>query len=336
MADELLDDLDRIDEAVDGGARVGALQPGELRHVRPPHDLVGDDDVRHAGCRDDRALLDGRGRDPPGAAHLDLVLVELGAHRRLPVRGQVHLVMPGEVAEDSEVLTHAGVSEGQDGVHQVAAQHVPALLPHVAEPHRPVASGMPLVRASSSSARMSCIHALPVIAPPDKNSAADHLLLSTHRLPFRGGRPQVRYASRICSFRRSSFASPGQRHLAVLQDVAAIGERQRHVGVLLDEQHRHAVLPVELPDRPELLVDVSRCESHRGRVHDEHAGVGHERAGDRQHLPLAPAEETRRSDAAAPPGRGRARTPAGGRRRRRGRPTSGRVPSGGSRGPSAP
>src|SRR5687767_938463 len=53
----------------------------------------------------------------------------------------------------------------------------------------------------------------------------------------------------------------GQDHLAGLDDVAPVGDLQRHVRVLLDEEDRGALL-VDLRDRLEDLFDQDRSQAH--------------------------------------------------------------------------
>src|SRR5437773_8930917 len=63
-------------------------------------------------------------------------------------------------------------------------------------------------------------------------------------------------------------------------------DRERHVRVLLDEQHRHALL-VDVLDRLEDELDEHRGEPHRRLVEQQHDRSRHERASDREHLLLA-------------------------------------------------
>src|SRR6185295_6355928 len=79
---------------------------------------------------------------------------------------------------------------------------------------------------------------------------------------------------------------PGQDHVARLEHVAAVGDRQRLEGVLLDQQDRRALL-VDLLDRREHLLDEDRREAERGLVEQQQSRLGHERPPDRKHLLLA-------------------------------------------------
>ena len=76
-------------------------------------------------------------------------------------------------------------------------------------------------------------------------------------------------------------------HAAVLQNVAVAREAQRHIGVLLGEQERHAFLVVEVFDDHENLLDDLRRQPHRRLVEQDHLRARHQRAADRAHLLLA-------------------------------------------------
>jgi hypothetical protein len=74
--------------------------------------------------------------------------------------------------------------------------------------------------------------------------------------------------------------------------------RERHVGVLLDQEDGGAIA-IELADDGEDLGDDERREPERRLVHEQDARPRHQRARDRQHLLLAaesvPADCSRRS-----------------------------------------
>ena len=74
--------------------------------------------------------------------------------------------------------------------------------------------------------------------------------------------------------------------LARFEDVAVLGDRQRHHGVLFDQQHRHALL-IDVDDDVANLFDQHRGETERRFVENEEFGVGHERTADGEHLLLA-------------------------------------------------
>src|SRR6188472_3611405 len=70
------------------------------------------------------------------------------------------------------------------------------------------------------------------------------------------------------------------------EDVATVGDRERDVRVLLDDQHRDARL-VDLLDDLEAPLDEHRREAHRRLVHEQQLWLRHQRATHRNHLLLA-------------------------------------------------
>src|SRR6266851_4855691 len=82
----------------------------------------------------------------------------------------------------------------------------------------------------------------------------------------------------------------GERDLPGLHDIAAMGEPQGMVRVLLDQEHRDLLLLVDLADHFEDLLDDERREAERGLVEQQEARPTHQRAADRQHLLLAAGE----------------------------------------------
>src|SRR5256885_2519717 len=74
-----------------------------------------------------------------------------------------------------------------------------------------------------------------------------------------------------------------------LQYVAAIGHGECLGGVLLDQQDGRA-LAVDVTNDVEDLVDEDGRQSERGLVEEQHLGLGHQPAGDGQHLLLAARE----------------------------------------------
>src|SRR5262245_18697376 len=78
----------------------------------------------------------------------------------------------------------------------------------------------------------------------------------------------------------------GEDDLSHLEDIAAVGDRQRHVHVLLDHEDRRALL-VDGPDDIEDLLHEARGQPHRRFVHAQERGPGHEGATDGEHLLLA-------------------------------------------------
>src|SRR5438445_4855317 len=72
----------------------------------------------------------------------------------------------------------------------------------------------------------------------------------------------------------------------VVDDVDPVGELQRHLGVLLDEQHADA-LALQLADGVHHRVHDHRGEALRGLVEEQELRAGHEGAGDGEHFLLA-------------------------------------------------
>ena len=88
------------------------------------------------------------------------------------------------------------------------------------------------------------------------------------------------------------FRVVGERHMARLEDVAAVRDVERHQGVLLDEQDRRSLL-VHLDDRLEDALHKDRRETHRRLVQHEQRRARHQRAADRAHLLLAAGHRAR-------------------------------------------
>ena len=61
---------------------------------------------------------------------------------------------------------------------------------------------------------------------------------------------------------------------------------------MFDDQHAGAKLLVDPAKRVKKTIDDHRCEAERRFVKQQHAGPQHQRATDRQHLLLAPAQRT--------------------------------------------
>src|ERR671925_1221277 len=75
-----------------------------------------------------------------------------------------------------------------------------------------------------------------------------------------------------------------------LEHVRGLRELQRDVRVLLDDEHRQALLLVQLADDAEDLRDEQRRETERRLVEEQQPRTLHERAREREHLLLAAAE----------------------------------------------
>src|SRR6267143_5286165 len=84
---------------------------------------------------------------------------------------------------------------------------------------------------------------------------------------------------------RSAF----EHDLAVHDDVAAVGDADRLVEVLLRHQHREPVAFLQLPDLVDRMDHEDGREAHRRLVDQEDLGRGHQGAGEREHLLLAAA-----------------------------------------------
>src|SRR4029077_13845036 len=80
-----------------------------------------------------------------------------------------------------------------------------------------------------------------------------------------------------------------QHDAPVLDDARGLGDLERAMHVLLDEQDRHATLD-DVRDDAEDLVDQDRRKAERRLVEHQHLGFAHEAAPDRRHLLLAAGE----------------------------------------------
>ena len=81
---------------------------------------------------------------------------------------------------------------------------------------------------------------------------------------------------------------PLEHHAPALDHVGVLGDRERLRHVLLDEQHRDALV-ADPPHLCEQLVEHLRREAEGGFVEHQQARASHERAPDREHLLLAAA-----------------------------------------------
>ena len=77
-----------------------------------------------------------------------------------------------------------------------------------------------------------------------------------------------------------------QTDLAGFQHIAAVGNGERHAGVLLDQENAQPLAPDAL-DGVEDLLDQVGGEAERGLVEQQQFWARHQGAGDRQHLLLA-------------------------------------------------
>src|SRR5262245_7158543 len=102
--------------------------------------------------------------------------------------------------------------------------------------------------------------------------------------------PEVRPAHAVVA--QQLLAVAGERDRPRFEHVAVVGDRQRLVGVLLDQQHGRAAA-VDLADDAEDLLDEHRREPQRRLVEQHQGRLRHQRAPDRQHLLLPAAERSR-------------------------------------------
>ena len=84
-------------------------------------------------------------------------------------------------------------------------------------------------------------------------------------------------------------AGTGERDLAGLEHIGAVGDGKRRLRVLLHEQDGRA-RGVQLADDVEDLLDQNGREAHGRLVEHEKLGLAHERAAHREHLLLAAGE----------------------------------------------
>src|SRR5205814_4888200 len=80
-----------------------------------------------------------------------------------------------------------------------------------------------------------------------------------------------------------------EHHASGLEDVRAVGDVERHVHVLLDEEHGRAG-GADLTDDTEDLLDQNRCKAKRWLVEQEQTWPGHEGSSDGEHLLLTAAQ----------------------------------------------
>jgi len=91
----------------------------------------------------------------------------------------------------------------------------------------------------------------------------------------------------LAQLRRRAF----EGDLADLEHDGAVGDRERHRRVLLDEHDRDP-LAVDLGDHLAQLLDDAWRQPERGLVEQQHARVRHQCAADREHLLLAARQQS--------------------------------------------
>src|SRR2546428_5257636 len=106
-------------------------------------------------------------------------------------------------------------------------------------------------------------------------------------LSCRSSMPEIRPAHAVVA--QELLTVPGEGDRSRLEDVAVVRDGQGLVGILLDEQDRRAA-GVDVADDAEDLLDEHGGEAQRRLVEQHQDRLGHERAGDRQHLLLAAPE----------------------------------------------
>src|SRR5574341_534878 len=84
-----------------------------------------------------------------------------------------------------------------------------------------------------------------------------------------------------------------QHDVPVLEHVPAVGDGERGLGELLDEQQREPLVPEPRQHREHLVHELRR-QAQRRLVEEEQAGRRHEAARDREHLLLTAREHARR------------------------------------------
>src|SRR5581483_6037432 len=104
--------------------------------------------------------------------------------------------------------------------------------------------------------------------------------------------PEVRAAYVVVAFQLVGRTRYHDR--ANLEDVAALRDLECEARVLLDHQHRHPLLAVQVAQDAEQLLRDERRETERRFVEQHQAGPPHERPRDREHLLLAAAHAARR------------------------------------------
>ena len=107
------------------------------------------------------------------------------------------------------------------------------------------------------------------------------------------------FAARLAEIGFLDFAAAAQlrggafqHHAPVLQDVAVIGDLQRHAGVLLNQQNGDAELLPDAGEPPRQIFDHHRRQAERELVHQQQFGVADNGAAERKHLALAARQQS--------------------------------------------
>src|SRR5205809_7798872 len=93
--------------------------------------------------------------------------------------------------------------------------------------------------------------------------------------------------------RPQPFGRAVEDDAAVFHHVAVVGDVERHLRVLLDQQQRGAEPVANGAQRPAQLGDHQRGETERQLVDEQEFRRAHQRRADSEHLPLAAGEITR-------------------------------------------
>src|SRR6185295_8235614 len=105
------------------------------------------------------------------------------------------------------------------------------------------------------------------------------------RAALAAGLAQIKLLHVLMAF--ETFAVAVEHDTAVLHHIGVVGDGQRRGSALLDQQNGDAELVAHREQTPrEILHDHGR-EPERQLIDKKQAGPAHQRAGDRQHLPLA-------------------------------------------------
>src|SRR5262252_3310683 len=82
----------------------------------------------------------------------------------------------------------------------------------------------------------------------------------------------------------------GYGHLPCLEDIGSVGDLERQVGVLLDDQHRDPLVGVQLAEAAEEVLHDDRRQPERWLIEQEKLRATHESTSDGEHLLLAARE----------------------------------------------
>src|ERR1700733_1912029 len=155
------------------------------------------------------------------------------------------------------------------------------------------------ISASNSPASTVSETSVSTASPPkrsDKCSTASSLMrtLRQRRILTQGAiRPALRAAG-LTEIGFLDFTTAAQlrgrafeHDPTALQDVAVIGDRERHVGVLLHQKNGDAEFLAQRGEAPNQVFDHDRRQAERKFVHQQQLRIADDGAADRQHLALA-------------------------------------------------